>query len=108
MPPSPGRPSSSGSSGTLPFGWRPGRFKSRVGSCASLVVAARLPDEPGGLVLEADVIELPQPLHHRVAAPGIVEEVADTLLVGAQERVDLRDTLEVDAGGADQRQRGEP
>ena len=38
----------------------------------------------------------------------IVEQVADALLVVAQEGVDLRHALDMDAGGADQRQRGEP
>ena len=37
-----------------------------------------------------------------------MEHVADALLVVAEERIDLRHALDVDAGGADQRQRGEP
>ena len=38
----------------------------------------------------------------------IVKEVADELLVGAQERIDLRDARHENADGADQGERGEP
>ena len=75
------------------------------------IVAARLPGEArrGGLVLEADILELGAggALHHRVGARRIVEEIADALLVGAQEGIDLGDARHENAGGAHQRQRGD-
>ena len=52
------------------------------------IVAARLPNElgGGGPVLEIDVLELRarQVFQHLIGALGIVEEVADALLVVAQ------------------------
>lgn len=39
---------------------------------------------------------------HLVGARLVMEEIADALLVGAQERVDLLDAVDVQAGGADQ------
>ena len=52
--------------------------------------------------LRRDVFELglQHARDHLVGALLIVEQVADALLVGAQERIDLRDALDVDAGGS--------
>ena len=75
------------------------------------IVAARLPHQPcaGGPVLEVGVLEL-RPLRrgdHRLGAVLVVEQVADALLVGAQEGIDLLHAVDMDAGGADERQRSE-
>ncbi len=76
------------------------------------IVGARLPRElrGGDPVLHIDVFEFrtQQPRDHLVGARRVMEEIADALLVAAQEEVDLLGARHMDAGGADQRQRREP
>jgi hypothetical protein len=43
---------------------------------------------------------------HLAGARLVMEEIADAPLVGAQERVDLLDAVDVQAGGADQSEGG--
>src|SRR5262245_65742749 len=75
-------------------------------------VAARLPRELRGRhsVLHRDLFkfQLAEPRDRRVRVLLVVEEITDALLVRAQERVDLRDALDMDAGCPGERQRGKP
>src|SRR5262249_61876454 len=75
------------------------------------IVVARLPRQLGGrhAILERGIFQL-RPLRARDDRLGelfIVEQVADALLVVAQESIHLRHVLDVDAGGSDERERGE-
>src|ERR1700716_1141539 len=75
------------------------------------IVAARLPDQlgRGHPVLERNVLDFgPQRTReHDVGEFLIMEEVANALLVAAEEGIDLRNVLDVDAGGRCECQRGE-
>ena len=55
----------------------------------------------GGAILHGHIGVLRgKPLrHHLIGAGPVIEEIADALLVGAQERVDLFDAVDVQAGG---------
>ena len=75
------------------------------------VVAARLPGDLGdrGAVFQRDVFQL-RPQRARNDVVGfflIVKEIAQPLLVAAQERIELLDAGEVEPGGAAERQRGQ-
>src|SRR6266852_5543556 len=76
------------------------------------IMAARLPGQlrGGDAVLHGDVGVLRgEPyLDHLVGTRLVMEKIADALLVGAQERIDLVYPVDVKAGGADQGERGKP
>ena len=76
------------------------------------IVAARLPGDLGdrGAVLQRDVFQFrPQRACDDVVGLFlIVKEVAQPLLVAAQERIELLDAGDMETGGAGQRERGQP
>src|SRR5437867_12844624 len=75
------------------------------------IVAARLPGEACGRdpVLHRDVLELRlhQSRDHLIRLSLVVKEIADALLIAAQESVDLLDARHMNAGGIDQREGGQ-
>ncbi len=82
---------------------------SHLRRCGSWLRGCHASRAVDGQILERGVLHL-RPLRardHRLGELLVVEQVAKALLLGIQERIDLRHVLDVDAGGADQRERGE-